>query len=46
MIRENVNLLDPEAVKLFIKKYKSWRDGHKIFAFCAYSDFSKIMKLE
>jgi integrase len=46
MIRENVDLLDPEAVKLFIKKYKKWSDGHKMVAAYAYNDFCKMLNIE
>jgi integrase len=46
MIRANVNLLDPEEVKLFTKKNKNWSDGHKLLAVHAYNDFAKMMKIE
>ncbi len=29
MIRENVNLADPETVKLYIKRNNKWSNGHK-----------------
>ena len=46
MIREKVNLLDPDEVKLFIKRNKNWSDGHKVSAVYAYNDFCKMMKIE
>jgi hypothetical protein len=45
MIREKVNLLDPEEVKLFIKRHKNWSDRHKVNAVYAYNDFCKMMKI-
>ncbi len=48
MIRENVNLSDPETVKLFINKYKNWSDGHKntLRKVCAQSSLDINPKLE
>ena len=46
MIRESIDLLDPEAVKLFIKKYKNWSDGHKMVAAYAYNDFCKMRNIQ
>lgn len=42
MLRDNVNLNDPEEVKLYIARRKQWSNGHKIIAVYAYNDYAKM----
>jgi hypothetical protein len=42
MLRNNVNLSNPEEVKLFIARNKNWSNGHKILAVYAYNDYTKM----
>jgi hypothetical protein len=35
MAKNNVNLADPETVKLFIARRKEWSEGHKQIALSA-----------
>lgn len=46
MINNNVNLADPEAVKLFIAQRKSWSSGHKQLAVYAYNEYAKMEKIQ
>jgi hypothetical protein len=46
MLRENVNLTDPEEVKLFIARNKKWSNGHKIIAAYAYNDYTKMENIK
>jgi len=46
MINNNVNLNDPEAVKLFIAKRQSWSNGQKQVAVYAYDEYAKMEKIE
>ena len=46
MIRNNVNLADPEAVKLFIARNKNWSNGHKILAVYAYNEYAKMENIQ
>jgi hypothetical protein len=46
MIRENVNLADPEAAKLYIARNKKWSNGHKQIAVYAYDEYAKMEKIE
>jgi hypothetical protein len=43
MLRNNVNLLNPEEVKLFIARNKNWSNRHKIIAVYAYNDYAKML---
>jgi hypothetical protein len=40
MIRNNVNLSDPEAVAR--ARNKNWSNGHKILGVYAYNEFAKM----
>jgi integrase len=42
MAKNNVNLNDPEQVKLYVARRKEWSDGHKILAVYAYKDYAKM----
>jgi hypothetical protein len=46
MRNNNVNLQDPEAVKLFIAQRKSWSNGHKQIAVYAYNEYTKMEKIQ
>jgi hypothetical protein len=41
MMKENVNLADPEGVKLYIKRNSKWSNGHKNLA--VYADAEKAI---
>jgi hypothetical protein len=45
MIRNNVNLADPEQVKLFIARNKNWSNGHKILAVYAHNEYAKMEQI-
>jgi integrase len=42
MLNNNVNLDEPEAVKLFIARRQTWSNGHKISAVYAYNEYAKM----
>jgi integrase/recombinase XerD len=42
MVKNNVNLKDPEEVKLYIARRKEWSDRHKILAVYAYNDYARM----
>ena len=46
MIRNNINLADPEQVKLFIARNKNWSNGHKILAVYAYNEYAKMENIQ
>jgi integrase len=46
MNKNNVNLSDPEAVKLFMAIRKEWSNGHKQIAVYAYNEYAKMHKIE
>jgi len=46
MLRNNVNLSNPEEVKLFVARNKKWSNGHKILAVYAYNDYAKMMGIK
>jgi integrase len=46
MMKNNVNLDDPEAVKLFIAIRQSWSNGHKILAVYAYDEYTKMKDIQ
>jgi integrase/recombinase XerD len=46
MAKHNVNLDNPEEVKLFIAKRESWSDGHKQIAVYAYTHYAKMKNIE
>lgn len=46
MTRNNVNLSDPEEVKLFVARNKNWSNGHKIIAVYAYNDYTKMLGIK
>ena len=46
MARNNVNLSDPEEVKLFIAKNKNWKNGSKILATYAYNDYAQMANIK
>jgi len=46
MLRNNVNLSNPEEVKLFIARNKNWSNGHKISAVYAYNDYAKMLGIK
>jgi integrase len=46
MLNNNINLDNPEEVKLFIARRKSWSDGHKIIAVYAYNDYAKMKNIQ
>jgi len=46
MAKNNVNLSDPEAVKLFIATRKEWSSGHQQIAIHAYSLYAKMLTLQ
>jgi integrase len=43
MLKNNVDLSNPEEVKLFIARNKNWSNGHKILAVYAYNDYAKML---
>jgi integrase len=46
MLRKNVNLSNPEEVKLFIARNKNWSNGHKIIAVYVYNDYTKMLGIK
>jgi integrase/recombinase XerD len=46
MLRDDVNLEDPEEVKLYIARRKQWSNGHKIIACYAYNDYAKMQGIK
>ena len=46
MMNNNVNLNDPEAVKLFIARKQSWSNGHKILAVYTYNEYAKMKGIQ
>jgi integrase len=46
MNKQDVNLLDPEAVKLFIARRDSWSNGHKQIAVHAYDGFAEMLAIK
>jgi len=46
MAKNNVNLSDSEAVKLFIARRKEWSSGHKQIAVHSYSLYAKMLKIQ
>ena len=46
MNKKGVNLLDPEAVKLFIAKQETWGNGHRQIAVHAYDGFVKMLAIK
>jgi len=46
MIKEGVNLADPETVKLYISRNKKWSNGHKILAVYAYNEYAKMKEIQ
>jgi hypothetical protein len=46
MAKNNVNLADAEAVKLFIATRKEWSNGHRQIAVSAYTAYAKMEKVE
>jgi integrase len=46
MIKDNVNLNDPEAVKLYIAKKHTWSNGHKIIAVYTYNEYAKMKNIQ
>jgi integrase len=46
MAKNNVNLSNPEAVKLFIARRKEWSNGHKQIAVHAYNQYAKMQNIQ
>jgi integrase len=46
MLNENVNLSDPEAVKLYIARKQTWSSGHKILAVYTYNEYTKMKGIQ
>jgi integrase len=46
MIKENVNLADPEAVRLYIKRNNKWSNGHKNLAVFTYNECAKMKNIQ
>jgi integrase len=46
MIRNGVNLTDPEDVKLYIATHENWTDGHKAVAVSAYATYAKMNNIQ
>jgi integrase/recombinase XerD len=46
MLRDKVNLENPEEVKLYIARRKQWSTGHKIIACYAYNDYAKMRRIQ
>jgi integrase len=42
MARNNVDLSNPEEVKLFVARRKEWSSGHKMLAVYAYNEYAKM----
>ena len=45
MVKNNVNLADPEEVKLFIATRETWSNGHRQIAVYAYNAYAKMQKI-
>jgi integrase len=46
MHKNNVNLNDPETVKLFIANRETWSNGHKQIAVYAYDHYAKMINIQ
>jgi len=46
MIKNNVNLDNPEAVKLFIANRETWCNGHKQIAVSTYTHYAEMKQIE
>jgi integrase/recombinase XerD len=46
MNKNNIDLSDPEAVKLFIATRESWSNGHKQIAVYAYNEYAKMQNIQ
>jgi len=46
MLNDNTNLNDPEAVKLYIARKKTWSNGHRIIAVYAYDEYAKMKGIQ
>jgi len=46
MLRNNINLDDPEQVKLFIATNEKWSNGHKSQAVYAYNTYAKMKSIQ
>jgi integrase len=46
MLRDNVNLSDPEAVKLYIARKQTWSNGHRILAVYSYNEYAKMKRIQ
>jgi len=46
MSNNNVNLSNPEDVKLFIARRKEWCNGHKAIAVSAYAQYAKMLNIQ
>ena len=46
MLRDNVNLADPEQIKLYIARKQTWNNGHKILAVYAYNEYAKMKAIQ
>jgi len=42
MLKDNVDLNNPEAVKLYIARKQTWSNGHKILAVYTYDEYAKM----
>jgi integrase len=45
MLNDNVNLDDPETVKLYISRKQTWSNGHKILAVYTYNEYAKMKNI-
>jgi hypothetical protein len=46
MLNDDVNLGDPEAVKLYIARKQTWSNGHKILAVYTYNEYAKMKGIQ
>jgi integrase len=46
MAKQNVDLQNPEAVKLFIARQKTWSNGHRQIAVYAYDHYAKMLGIQ
>jgi len=46
MLKDNVNLADPEQVKLYIARKQTWNNGHKILAVYTYDEYAKMKGIQ
>lgn len=46
MLNDNVNLGDPEAVKLYSARKQTWSNGHKILAAYTYNEYAKMKGIQ